>query len=245
MLHNAEALLKVAGITTPIIGFYDVPDPSPFKPFAEPAHCLFSCFPNWVAGESVRISKDAFQCMGAGYWLCGVESLSRDKFVHFLADKEGLKSSPEIMNHWLDNQKPYQMEFSHIVIGPLKADQYEYLKTATFFVNPDQLSLLITGVEYHNALPQNGKVISRFGSGCSQLAALFDDLDQPQAIIGATDIAMRQYLPPSIMTLTVTKPMFRQLCELDENSFLYKPFWEKLRKERRKESSLQLNDTMA
>jgi hypothetical protein len=26
--------------------------------------------------------------------------------------------------------------------------------------------------------------------------------------------------------------MFQQLCELDENSFLYKPFWKRLRKAR-------------
>ncbi|MBW1692437.1 MAG: hypothetical protein DRG87_04650 [Deltaproteobacteria bacterium] len=75
-------------------------------------------------------------------------------------------------------------------------------------------------------------VIAPFGSGCMELVSLFDGLDIAQAVIGATDIAMRQHLSPDILVLTVTKPLFAQLCELDEKSFLYKPFWKNLRKAR-------------
>jgi len=222
-------LLQISGITTPLVGFYDVPDAKPFEPFTAPKHCLFSTYPNWHEGESVLVSIEQFTCPGAGYWLCGIESTPRAKFVDFLANKEGLKSSIDIMNRWLDGQKTYTQIHPYIVIGPLKDSQYEYLRTVTFFVTPDQLSLLMTGAEYHNARADNHQVIARFGSGCSQLAALFDDFESPKAIIGATDMAMRQYLPPDILTLTVTKPMFEQLCGLGENSFLYKPFWKKLR----------------
>jgi len=56
--------------------------------------------------------------------------------------------------------------------------------------------------------------------------------DIPQASIGATDIAMHQYLPPDILAFVVTKPMFRQLCSLDERSFLYKSFLQNLKKAR-------------
>ena len=56
----------------------------------------------------------------------------------------------------------------------------------------------------------------------------------PQAVLGATDIAMRHHLPPDILALTVTKPMFEQLCALDERSFLYKPFWARLQKARQR-----------
>jgi hypothetical protein len=66
-----------------------------------------------------------------------------------------------------------------------------------------------------------------------QLVPLFEALDRPQAIIGATDIAMRQYLPPDLLAFTVTRPMFERLCWLDERSFLHKPFLEQLRQARR------------
>jgi len=67
---------------------------------------------------------------------------------------------------------------------------------------------------------------------CGLMLALFDDLSIPQAMIGATDIAMRQYLSPDMLAFTVTKPMFEQLCQLDDRSFLYKPFWQNLREAR-------------
>ena len=64
-----------------------------------------------------------------------------------------------------------------------------------------------------------------------QLAPLFDDLDVAQAIIGATDVTS---FPPDILAFAVTKPMFERLCTLDEQSLLYKPFWDDLQKAREK-----------
>ncbi|MCP4746384.1 MAG: DUF169 domain-containing protein [Desulfobacteraceae bacterium] len=237
MQPNAKNILQIAGITAAPVGFYDVPDIKPFEPFISPKHCFFSAYANWQQGESILVSREKFSCMGAGYWICGAEPMPRDEYVNFLVNKEGLKSSPKIMNRWLDNQKPYKQCHPFIVIGPLKQDQYDYLRTVTFFVNPDQLSFLMIGAEYHNATIENQQVFTKFGSGCSMLAALFEDLDIPKAIIGATDIAMRQYLPHDILAFTVTKPMFHQLCELDENSFICKPFWKRLKKARQRKHS--------
>jgi len=234
MRPDPTNLLEIAGIKTPLIGFYDVPDPKPFEPFAKPKRCFFSCYENWLRGESICISVDDSLCRGGGYWVGGVEFATRDNFAKGLTEREGFKSSSELMRQWLDNQKPYQIEKGYVVIGPLKDDQYDYLKTITFFVNPDQLSLLLLGTEYQNASVNINPAFTAFGSGCGQLAALFGNFDPdiPKAIIGATDIAMREHLPPDILALTVNKPMYRQLCELDENSFLYKPFWKRLRKAR-------------
>ena len=66
------------------------------------------------------------------------------------------------------------------------------------------------------------------------MAALLGDTntDIPRAVIGATDMAMREHLPYDILAFTVNKPMYRQLCELDENSFLHKHFWARLKSKR-------------
>ena len=136
------------------------------------------------------------------------------------------------MNQWLDHHNPYRQEHPNILIGRLREDQYEYLKSISFYVNPDQLSALMLGAEYNKSPNDSPAVIAPFGSGCMQLVTLFEDLNISQAIIGATDIAARQFLPPDILAFTVTKLMFKQLCELDEKSFLYKPFWKDLRKAR-------------
>jgi len=135
------------------------------------------------------------------------------------------------MEKWIDASKPYRAENAHLFLGPLKEDAWLFIKTITFLVNPDQLSALMIGAQYHSAPGDPPPVIAPFGSGCSQLQP-FRDLTIAQASIGATDIAMRRHLPPDILTLTVTKPMFKQLCALDERSFLSKPFLQRLRQAR-------------
>jgi len=229
---DACALLEVAGIQRPAIGFYDTPDPTPHAPFMEPRHCLFEAFDAWMHGQSIHLSEDDFSCDGAGYWLCGAQTRSMEELIDFLVDREGLKESKEKMRSWVEFNRPYQQENDHIVLGPLVAEAYPWLKTVTFFVDPDQLALLLTGAQYNHEPSHGSPVVAPFGSGCMQLAPLFEDLSKPQAMIGATDIAMRQHLPAHLQALTVTVPMFERLCALDEDSFLQKGFWKRLRRSR-------------
>jgi len=226
-------LLRGIDLTTPLIGLYDAPNPKLFKPLVkpEPGDCIFSFYKNCLEGETLHITKEHYGCRGAGHWMWGIETISKEDFIKFLVDDEGLKASHELMEKWIDSSTPYQAIHSHLFIGPLKEDQWEYIKTITFYVNPDQMSTLMLGAQYNSAPDDPSSVIAPFGSGCMELQP-FKDLSIPQAAIGATDIAMRQHLPPDILAFTVTKPMFKQLCDLDERSFLYKPFLQNLRKAR-------------
>ncbi|MDH5706042.1 MAG: DUF169 domain-containing protein [Candidatus Aminicenantes bacterium] len=226
-------LIKRIDLEIPLVGFYDAPEPGPFEPLIKPerGECVFSFYKNWLAGETLHITKEHYGCGGVGRWMCGVEIRSRKEFIKFLADEEGLKASRELMEKWIDSSQTYQASYSHLFIGPLKADQWEHLKSVTFFVNPDQLSALMIGAQYQSSPEDAPPVIAPFGSGCMEIYP-FQDPDIAQAAIGATDIAMRQHIPPDILAFTVTKLMFEQLCALDERSFLYKPFLKRLRKAR-------------
>ncbi len=235
MKPDPTNLLKSLGISNPLIGFYDTPEKSLFEPFTTVKQCIFSCYQDWSQGKSICLSEQnvaAIECPGAGYWNCNVESVPSEHIAHFLAVEEGLKASHGLMCQWLENQATYKKEHDYIVIGPLRMEQYEYLKTITFYVNPDQLSLLITGAEYDNASTSYQPVTAAFGTGCGQLAAIFNNFNAPKAAIGGTDIAMRPYLPSNILAFTVTKPMFEKLCQLDEKSFLYKSFWSNVKQAR-------------
>ncbi len=245
MKPDPTRLLEMSDIKTPLIGFYDVSDTTPFEPFTIPKRCFFSSYREWCQGKSIRIAKNEARCQGGGYWIGGVvpgwvreamrpDDEPREIFARELNRREGFKSSDELMCHWLENVKPYIIQNGHVVIGPLKDDQYGYLRTVTFYVNPDQLSLLFLGAEYNNASLKESPVTLAFGSGCGQMAALVGDLDTgiPRAVVGATDIAMRDNFPPDILAFTVNKSMYQQLCQLDENSFLYKHFWKRLREAR-------------
>lgn len=236
MLPNPAKLLRELGIATPLIGFYDAPDSSPFEPLVRPEAgkraCLFAFYENWLEGETVHITRDHFGCPGAARHLCDMEVGSRKGLVKFLVDGEGLKASHELMNQWLDCMEEYKPAHPNLLVGPLRESQDDYLKSVTFLVNPDQLGALILGAHYNHAPGGPSPVLAPFGSGCMELVTLFDDLEKPQAVLGATDIAMRQFLPPDVLAFTVTRPLFTQLCELDENSFLHKPFWNNLKKAR-------------
>ncbi len=230
---DPNRLFQRLDIETPLIGFYDAPDPKLFEPLVAPEgrDCVYSFLKSWTGGETLHITRDRYGCGGAGHWMWGIQLRSRKEFIEFLVDDEGLKASHALMEKWIDASKPYKAEYPHLFLGPFKAEAWPFAKTVTFLVNPDQLSALMIGAQYHSAPGDSPPVIAPFGSGCSQFQP-FKDLGIAQASIGATDIAMRQHIPPDILTLTVTKRMFQQLCDLDERSFLYKPFLQRLRQGR-------------
>lgn len=236
MKFDPIKLIDRIDLKTPLIGFYDAPDPAPFKPLIKPSvrgsACIFIFYEKWLSGKTLHLTKNNYGCRGCGHWVFGYETRSQDDYIEFLVDDEGLKASHELMNLWLDYTKSYRPEYENILIGPLLKSQYQYLKSVTFYVNPDQLSVLMLGANYNNSPTDTPAIIAPFGSGCMELVPLFENLTIPQAMIGATDISVRQYFPPNLLAFTVTKPMFEQLCELDEGSFLYKPFLDRLKKAR-------------
>ena len=236
MTPDASRLILQMDLTLPLLGFYDAPDTKGFEPLVKPdpgRHmCIFCFFENFRRGETLVITRDNFGCGGAGNCLCNVQTRSREEYIRFLAEGEGLKRNHDLMGEWIDRRRPYLQQHPYLLLGPVRAEKYEYLKTVTFFVNPDQLSILIIGANYDASPDDPPPVIAPFGSGCMELMPLFEDLQAPQAIIGATDIAMRPHLPRDILAFTVTRPMFERLCALDEKSFLFKPFLLNLKKAR-------------
>ena len=229
-------LLEKTDIDLPLIAFYDAPQQKPFEPAVSPNKqgraCMFSFYKKWLKGETAVLTQDNFGCGGASNHLFNKPRRSHEDFVSFLADDEGLKANHELMDEWIKAKGSYIPENKYLMFGPLIPDLYNCVKTITFLVNPDQLSMLMIGAQYFATTNDPEPVIAPFGSGCMQSVSLFKDLSVPQAIIGATDMAMRQYLPPEILAFTVTKPMYENLCKLDENSFLEKGFIKQLKKVR-------------
>ncbi len=227
--HNR--LTGILGLDFPLIGFYDVPDAAPFAPLVKPHGCLFEHAKDWKLGYSVVLSPRHIGCRGSGYWLCGVETRTPEQLAAFLREEEGLKDSIDTTREWLSEHSPYQLLNGHLVIGPIRPEQYQYLRTVTFLVTPDQLAMLITGAEYRNA-GTSVLTSAPFGSGCMHLAPPLDGPDVPAAWISMTDTAMRKHLPADVIGFTVTRPVFEQLCSLAEDSFLDKHFWRDLRESR-------------
>ncbi len=226
-------LLDRLDIRLPLIGFYDAPDPALFGPLVEPGpgQCVFCAYEDWLRGKTLHLTRERYGCGGAAGSLFGLQTRPKEEFIKFLADEEGLKASHALMEKWIEVRRSYRAENDHLFIGPLRESAWAFARTVTFLVDPDQLSALAIGAQYRAAPDDPPPVIAPFGSGCSQLVP-FKDLDLAQASIGATDLAMRPHLPPNVLTFAVTRAMFEALCALDERSFLYKPFLERLKRAR-------------
>ena len=226
MPPDLSPILERLSITEPLVGFYDAPDSAPFAPLVAPKgrQCVFKFRQDWREGRTLDLTKEKHGC--GGMHLLGLEERSRKDMVEFLCDEEGLKASHELMNLWLDSAPHYTPSHEHVLIGPLHDDQYRYLRTVTFYINPDQLSVLTAGAIYYSHPDDVTPLIARFGSGCMQLAALFDDLEAPQALIGALDQAARADLDPCLLAFTVTKPMLESLARwaADPRSSLHNRF---------------------
>jgi len=230
MQPDPSQILERLSVAVPLIGFYDAPDPAPFEPLVVPSgrQCVFASFKSWRQGKTLHITREKHGC-GAGH-LLGVDVRPRQEMVEFLCDEEGLRASHELMDLWLDSATHYEPIHDHVLVGPLRPDQYQYLRTVTFYVNPDQLSVLSVGATYYSRPDDLPPVLTRFGSGCMQLTTLFDDLEAPQALVGAVDHAMRAYLEPWMLAFTVTRPMFELLCRWadDPRSSLHAKFLDNL-----------------
>lgn len=233
MAETPSYLTEKLNLDWPLIGFYDTPHPGRFEPYKDATSCIFAHFKLLKKGKSIRVTKEQFGCGGAGKWLCGLQTRCREEYVRFLADEEGLKADHDLMRQWLEYVKPYQQQHPNLFISPLVDEEYENLKTVSFIVNPDQLSILMIGAQLFSSPTDPEPVISPFGSGCMLLVASFRDLGIPRAIIGGTDMAMRRYLPPDKLIFTVTKPMYERLCSIGKGSYLEKSFYSEFRKSRK------------
>jgi hypothetical protein len=212
MQPDPASILEILSIDEPVVGIYDAPDPERFAPLVQPTKrdCVFASREQWRQGLTLHLTRERHGC-GARQ-LLDVNERTQEQMVAFLCDQEGLKASHELMDRWLESTANYQPRHGHLLVGPLRPDEYQYLRAASFYVNPDQLAVLCAGAVYYHAVGETEPVIAPFGSGCMQILSLFGDLDAPQAIIGSLDQAMRKHLEPWMLTFTATKPMFERLC---------------------------------
>jgi hypothetical protein len=139
---------------------------------------------------------------------------------------EGLKESPEIMQEFLDEAKPPDPAGETVMIGPFRVDAWDAIRSVTFLVDPDRLAAVMTLAGFWS--PDTRIVSAPFSSGCGMLWRELDQGGVDRPVIGATDMAMRKYLPPEIMAFSVTPARFEQMLTVPEGSFLDKEWWNDL-----------------
>ena len=244
---NIERLTKALRMETPIIAIYDT-DPSPdFEPMvqARGRSCCFAYYQRWLKGETLVVKRNGgtFQnpengCRGMQNAL-GLGKGYPPWMANFLTDGkkgapmgEGLKATPELAQEFLDRAKAPTPGGHHILIGPLKPARWDKVKTVSLFVDPDRLAALMTLAAYWSSDPD--EIAAPFSSGCGLMWREMINFYRDRPIIGCTDIAMRKYLPPEIMCLSVSPSRFEKMVNFPDEAFLNREWWNDLMNARQK-----------
>jgi hypothetical protein len=230
-------------LETPLIAVYDAAAGKAFEPLvvAQGHACCFAYYKQWLDGKTVVFEKGAGGCPG-GHRAFGLEKTYPDYMAGFLTTGEGvppdspmsrgegLKASPELAQEFLDNAVPPEVSGKTVLVGPLRLDQWDAVQTVTFLVDPDRLSGTMTLAGFWSG---RDVVRAPFSSGCGLMwRSVIEHKDSDPAVIGCTDLAMRRYVPPEIMSLTVSPARFEQMLTFPDTSFLFKDWWNGLMESR-------------
>jgi len=246
--EGIQRLKRGLRLGTPIIGVYDT-DPAPdFEPSirAQGRACCFAYYPRWLKGETLVVERGEDEdFMNPSHGCPGLQKhLGFDRkyppwMANFLTDGkngapmgEGLKATPALAQEFLDRIVFPEPAGDFMLLGPLKLQYWDKIRTVTFFADPDRLSGLMTLASYWSSDPD--EVAAPFSSGCGLMWEVFGNFKKDRAIIGATDLAMRKYLPPEIIALTVSPERFERMVDFPEDAFLNRSWWNELMDSREK-----------
>jgi len=246
-----DRLRESLRMSTPIIGLYDT-DPSPdFEPSvqAKGRACCFAYYPRWLKGETLVIKRaEGDDFMNPQHGCPGLQKhFGFDRnyppwMANFLTDGkngapmgEGLKAPPALAQEFLDRIVFTEPAGDHVLMGPLKLDHWDKVKSVTFFVDPDRLAGLMTLAAFWSSDPD--EIAAPFSSGCGLMWEVFNNFEKDRAVIGATDLAMRRYLPPEIISLTVSPERFERMVDFPDDAFLKRSWWNELMDSRKSSDS--------
>ena len=237
---STARLVEKLRLKTPIIALYDSEPSDEFAPMVESSGrtCCFAYYKRWLNGETLVIARgeggftDPDRGCYGGQSAFGLGKGYPPFMPNFLTDGkgapmgEGLKASPALAKEFLDRAKPPELSSGFALIGPLRLSMWERVRSVTFLVDPDRLSALMTLAGYWSSDPEI--IYAPFSSGCGLLLREMEAAGGTRAVIGCTDIAMRKYLPPDTLCLTVPPGMFERMVDFPEEAFLNKSWWNDL-----------------
>jgi len=192
--------------------------------------CCFAFYKRWLRGETVAFERDGGDflsptggCPGAHRHL-GLAA-TPPSLAGFLAH-EGLKASVELAQRCVDRFTSPEPAAGAVLVGPLRLEQWEAIRSVSFVVDPDRLSALMTLATYWDDDPD--PIRAPFSSGCGMLWGELESGARTRPVIGCTDVAMRRHLPSDLLCLTVTPAHFEKMLTFPDGCFLDRAWWNEL-----------------
>ena len=147
-----------------------------------------------------------------------------------MGEGERFFESPEKTARWA-NALPYRdVPTEYIVFKPLeKVAEGEEVSLVLMFVNPDQLSALVTLAGFRRGAIT--ATVSPWGAACQSLlfAHAEAESENPRGVIGFFDISQRGKIARELLSYTMPYSMYLEMESSVDDSFLRTDTWEKLR----------------
>jgi len=216
--------------------------------------CVVTMFIAAAKGRTAVFDRKTFGCIGGGVGLgfgnqyvnfpggieCYISTGNKEfakspEAANFrtstpLDEGEGYFKSSEIAKKFVDALPMTEVPATYVVYKPLdQLTEEETPEVVVFLANVEQLSALSVLANYERGTGQS--VIIPFGAGCHTIGIMpYAEAKsaEPRAIIGLTDISARRHVAKDILSFAVPFPMFLQMEENVEGSFLNKEVWKNL-----------------
>lgn len=193
--------------------------------------CLFAQLAKVHQGKALAFDAENIGCWGALRNLFG-GPYQEEITVDLLVNIEKFKINREQTNLLHQINPTAKPTGRYVIFKPL--DQLTESDTPAIyciFAKPDVISALHTLACFDDT--RIDTVIVPFGAGCEQMLTFaFDEAakEQPRAILGGMDTAMRGCVKQELLTFSVAAPMFERMVGNMDRSFLTTYIWEPLKK---------------
>ncbi|HPQ69093.1 MAG TPA: DUF169 domain-containing protein [bacterium] len=146
--------------------------------------------------------------------------------------KEGERffESPEVTDRWLIALPYRDVPTEFIVFKPLdQVAEGEDVSLVLMFVNPDQLSALITLAGFRRG--SINATVSPWGAACQSILFAYAEAQRetPRGVIGFFDISQRGKLEKELLSYTMPYRLFLEMESSVDDSFLKTHMWDELR----------------
>ncbi len=188
-------------------------------------------------GKVVAIDKDTTGYPCSAFYL-GYQKWIFNGIEYFLSDGpfpgrecECFTKTPQLAKDYVTSLIPEEERLGAVVFKPVQMFlEEEKPEVVILFANPDQMSALVFLLHYNQ--PQLlDRVITGFASSCAAVTTFplkFAKEGQNKAFWGFHDISTRPVFPADITSIAMPLPLYQEMCNNIEGSFLFTSHWEKV-----------------
>lgn len=208
----------------PSMGWYfaDTPPTNAIRPDKGLRTCMFSHMASILRGRPLCFSPEQCGCGGASCYLGFTQPSAHAG--HFLAEKEHFKRSTALGNAFYDTVKARAPKTRYLNWQAVAhMDEQAPVEVIVLWTDGAGLSGLVTLANYDRA--GNDNVLIPFASGCQSIWTIpytEQARDEPRAVVGCMDPAVRPYLAADIVSFALPAERFIALAENIAGSFLEK-----------------------